>query len=69
MALYRNSLRHRPRHGIILMVVVVMLALFATIGVAFVLYAEAEANASAFTANRRRVSHTQLPGRQRRRHQ
>jgi hypothetical protein len=45
--MYRRRLTTpTPRRGVILLVVVVLLTLFAIVGVAFVLYAESEANAS-----------------------
>ncbi|MBL8821144.1 MAG: hypothetical protein JNJ77_01055 [Planctomycetia bacterium] len=44
--LYRNH-QQRPRQGIILLVVLALLTLFASIGVAFVYFSEAEVNKSA----------------------
>ena len=52
--------RRSPRRGAILLVVLTLLALFAVIGLAFVLYAESEANASRIA--RESVTNTNTTG-------
>src|SRR5262245_50049998 len=44
--LLRNALNSEARRGVILMVVLALLTLFAIVGLSFVLYAQAEADAS-----------------------
>ena len=56
----RRSPRHSARRGAILLVVLTLLALFAVIGLAFVLYAESEANASRIA--RESVTNTNTTG-------